>query len=135
MGRPMVARLVEARHEVHVLGRAASRGELAEAAAQADVVVVCVFDDQQLRQIDAPVSGERLGVPESTLLDALVHGSATSRALRIVAAAGSITSLVEARREFIVKDVAVVRDAVGELGSNLGVLNDAINVMNVARKV
>jgi 3-hydroxyisobutyrate dehydrogenase-like beta-hydroxyacid dehydrogenase len=256
MGRPMVARLVEAGHHVSVLGRTAHRrrdiqklgatavSEVAEAAAQADVVVVCVFNDEQVQQVclgstllpamppgsalvvhttasprtveaiaarahhvevvDAPVSGgphdaaagrltlyvggaddtvarlrpvlncygdpvlhvgpsgagqkvklvnnalfaghlgllaesirlgERLGVAETTLLDALSHGSATSRVLRLVASAGSVASFIEARGEFVGKDVAVIRSTVGEIGADLGVLDDAINVMNVAGKV
>ncbi|HZC52405.1 MAG TPA: NAD(P)-dependent oxidoreductase, partial [Mycobacterium sp.] len=205
----MVARLVEAGHDVGALGSTADKRrelerlganavkDIAAAATRADVVVVCVFTDAQVRQVcldssllhtmppgsalvvhtttnpktieaiaagpvevvDAPVSGgphdiaagtltlfvggaddavarvrpvlscygdpilhvgprgagqkvklvnnalfsgqigllaesirlgERLGAPESTLLDALPHGSAASRVLNIVAARGSI---------------------------------------------
>jgi 3-hydroxyisobutyrate dehydrogenase-like beta-hydroxyacid dehydrogenase len=253
MGRPMVARLVEAGHEVRVLGRTAEkRGELqqlgafavddvVEAAARADVVAVCVFTDEQLRQVcldspllstmqpgstlvvhttaspktieaitasaihvdvvDAPVSGgphdiaagkltlfvggdddtvarvqpvlgcygdpvlhvgpsgagqkvklvnnalfvghigllaesirlgERLGVPESTLLAALSHGSATSRVLNIVAARGSVTSFVEVAGQFVGKDVAVVRGIAEDLGSDLGALDDVIKAIGPA---
>ncbi len=256
MGRPMVARLVEAGHDVRALGRTADRcrdvqelgakavSELAAAAAQADVVVVCVFNDEQVQRVcldsallpamppgsalvvhttasprtveviaarahdvevvDAPVSGgphdaaagrltlyvggaddtvarlrpvldcygdpvlhvgpsgagqkvkllnnalfaghigllaesirlgERLGVTESTLLDALAHGSATSRVLNLIASAGSVASFIEARGEFVGKDVAVIRSSIGQLGSDLGVLDEAINVINVAGKV
>ena len=63
MGRPMVARLVEAGHDVGALGRtdgqrrelerlgARAVSDVAEAGAQADVVVVCVFTDEQVREI------------------------------------------------------------------------------------
>ena len=250
MGRPMVARLVEAGHDVGALGRtdeqrrdlerlgARAVSGVAEAGTQADVVVVCVFTDEQVRQVcldgallpampsgstvvvhttaspktieaiaaragdvavvDAPVSGgphdiaagkltlfvggaddtvervrkvlgcygdpllhvgpigagqkvklvnnalfaghigmlaeairlgERLGVPESTLLDALPHGSAASRVLNIVAARGSVTSFVEVAGEFVGKDVAVARGIVAELGSDLGALDDVIEAI------
>jgi 3-hydroxyisobutyrate dehydrogenase-like beta-hydroxyacid dehydrogenase len=251
MGRPMVARLVAGGHDVRAfvrtpgdparrrdleqLGASAVR-EVAEAGAQADVVVLCVFTDEQVRQVcldstllpnmpsgsalvvhttaspktieevaarsdgvdvvDAPVSGgphdiaagrltlfvggaddtvtrlrpvlgcygdpvlhvgprgagqkvklvnnalfaghlgllaesialgERLGVPESTLLAALPDGSAVSRVLDLVARHGSVASFTEARREFFGKDVAVVRSIAGELGADLGVLDDVID--------
>jgi len=256
MGRPMVARLVEAGHDVRGLGRTADKrrdlkqlgvsavSEVAEAGAQADVVVLCVFTDEQVRQvcldspllptmpsgsalvvhtttspktieaiaaradavdvIDAPVSGgphdvaagritlfvggaddvvarlrpvmgcygdpivhvgpcgagqkvklvnnalfaghigllaesirlgERLGVPESTSLAALRHGSATSRVLDIVAPRGSVTSFIEVAGAFVGKDVAVVRSIAADLGSDLGALDDVIKAIDVAGKV
>ncbi|SPM40437.1 3-hydroxyisobutyrate dehydrogenase or related beta-hydroxyacid dehydrogenase [Mycobacterium numidiamassiliense] len=255
MGRPMVARLVAAGHDVRAFGRnAESRRDLeqlgagvahdvAKAAAQADVVVLCVFSDEQVRQvcldsallpaipsgaalvvhttaspttieavavhaahldvIDAPVSGgphdiavgtvtlfvggaddavarvrpvlscygdpilhvgpsgagqkvklvnnalfaghigllaeairlgERMGVPEATVLDALTHGSATSRVLEIVTARGSVASFIEVAGEFVNKDVAVVRNIAEELGSDLGGLDDAIKAVNIVGK-
>ena len=63
MGAPMVARLVAAGHEVSVLGRTdetrTAIGELGgnpvtavdEAAAPAELVVVCVFTDEQVREV------------------------------------------------------------------------------------
>jgi 3-hydroxyisobutyrate dehydrogenase-like beta-hydroxyacid dehydrogenase len=236
MGQPMVARLVEAGHDVAVLGRGAA--ERAVAAATADVVVICVFTDEQVQQIclddnlvatmspgsalvvhttgsprtvetiaaraaahhvdvvDAPVSGgphdaaagtltlfvggaeeavtrvrpalscygdpvlhvgplgmgqkvklvnnalfaahigllsgaaelgARLGVPESTLLTALPHGSAASRVLDIVASRGSLASFVDTAGQFVGKDISVVRGVAAELGSTLGVLDDVID--------
>ena len=245
----MVVRLIDAGHRGAVLGRTAEKraaiaelgadavGDPAEVSAQADAVVVCVFTDEQVRQIclddgllaamspgsalvvhttgsprtvetiavraashdvdvvDAPVSGgphnaaagaltlfvggtedamarvrpvlscygdpvlhvgplgagqkvklvnnalfaahigllsgavelgARLGVPESTLLSALPHGSAASRVLDIVAARGSVASFIDTVGEFVGKDVAVVRSIAAELGSNLGVLDDVI---------
>jgi 3-hydroxyisobutyrate dehydrogenase-like beta-hydroxyacid dehydrogenase len=53
--------------------------------------------------------GERLGVPESTLLAALAHGSASSRVLSLVATGGSVASFIEVTGEFVGKDVALVR--------------------------
>lgn len=245
----MVARLIEAGHHVAVLGRTAEKraaiaelgadavGDTAEVSAQADAVLVCVFTDEQVRQVclddgpvaamapgsalvvhttgsprtvetiavraaphdvdvvDAPVSGgphnaaagaltlfvggtedavarvrpvlscygdpilhvgplgagqkvklinnalfaahirllsgavelgARLGVPESTLLSALPHGSAASRVLDIVAAGGSVASFINMAGEFVGKDVAVARSIAAELGSDLGVLDDVL---------
>lgn len=70
--------------------------------------------------------GERLGVPESTLLTALPHGSATSRVLSMVAAGGSVASFMELACEFVRKDVAVVLGIAEELGLDLGALADVI---------
>jgi 2-hydroxy-3-oxopropionate reductase len=246
----MVVRLVDAGHDVAVLVRSAEKcaavaqlgacavADVAELTARADTVVICVFTDEQVRQIclddgflatmspgstlvvhttgsprtvetiaaraaphgvevvDAPVSGgphnaaagtltlfvggaeeavarvrtvlgcygdpilhvgplgagqkvklvnnalfaahigllsgsvelsARLGVPESTLLNALPHGSAASRVLDIVARGQSIASFIDTAGEFVGKDVAVVRSIAAELGSDLGVLDDAID--------
>ena len=63
MGRPMVARLVAAGHDVSVLGRSDEKrstiaelgadavGDIAAVVAAADVVVICVFTDEQVREI------------------------------------------------------------------------------------
>ncbi len=247
MGRPMVSRLVEAGHHVRVLGRSAEKrsaitelgaeavGQIASVCADAQAVVLCVFTDEQVRQVcladdlvaampsgsilvlhttgsprtaeaiaergvevlDAPVSGgphnaaagaltlfvggadealakvrpalscygdpilhvgplgagqkvklvnnalfaahigllsagvdlaSRLGVTESALLAALPYGSAASRVLDIVVGGGSLTSFVETAGEFVAKDVAVIRQITAELGSDLGALDDVIEV-------
>lgn len=72
---------------------------------------------------------DRLGVPESMLLEALPHGSGASRALASIAAAGSVGAFTHAVGDFIGKDVAVARETVAELGGDLGVLDDVINVL------
>lgn len=249
MGGPMVARLAEAGYRVCALGRTAEKrdhlaelgasavADVAAVADRADVVVVCVFTDEQVRDVcldsdllaamprdsvlvvhttasprtaetiaaraeslgvdvlDAPVSGgphdvaagrltlfvggteealgrarpmltsysdpvlhvgppgagqkvklvnnalfaahlgllsqaarlsDRLGVAESTLLDALTHASATSRVLGLVARSGSVAAFTDAVGEFVGKDVAVVRRIAAELGTDLGVLDDVI---------
>jgi 2-hydroxy-3-oxopropionate reductase len=247
----MAARLVEAGHDVAVLGRSVEKraavaqlgadavADIVDVTAAADVVVICVFTDDQVRQIcledgvlatmspgsalvvhttgsprtvetiavrgapgdvdvvDAPVSGgphnaaagdltlfvggadeavarvrpvlscygdpilhvgplgagqkvklvnnalfaaqvgllsgsielgARLGVPESTLLNALPHGSAASRVLDIVARGGSVASFIDTAGEFVGKDVGVVRGIAAEQGSDLGVLDDVIDM-------
>jgi len=61
MGRPMVARLLAAGHDVRSLARSADQrhdleqlgaavvDQVAETGTQADVVVLCVYADDQLR--------------------------------------------------------------------------------------
>lgn len=249
MGAPMVRRLVAAGHEVRTVGRTAEkRAAIAELGAHpvadtvdvgrgADVVIVCVFTDEQVREtctdgllgampagsvlvlhttgsphtaeslaaqaaehrvavIDAPVSGGphdiaagtvtvfvggsddavlraapalasyaqpvlhvgalgagqrvklvnntlfaahiglvaegvrlggRLGIDEATLLSALIHGSAGSRALSLIAATGSADTFIARVGEFVGKDVAVVRSTAGELGSDLGLLEAIVD--------
>jgi len=254
MGRPMVDRLVAAGHEVRVLARSDDArdslraagahpvADLAEVGVEAAVVCVCVFSDDQVRQVcldsplleampvgaslvlhttgsprtaravaaeaaergvgvvDAPVSGgphdiaaghvtlmvggaeadvERVepvlraygdpvlrvgplgagqgvklvnnavfaatiglladavrlgaefGVDEAVLLGALPHGSAASRALAAVASRGSVAAFADAVREFLAKDVAVVRSAAAEAGACLGALDAAIDAVTI----
>lgn len=246
MGAPMISRLVAAGHEVRALGRTAEkRAAVAElgaapvadvsAVADADVVIVCVFTDDQVRElcldgslgtgmsagsalvlhttgsprtaqaiaarcghidvVDAPVSGgphdiaagsvtlfaggpaaavarlapvlgayadpvlhagetgsgqlvklvnntlfaaqigavaegvrlgTRFGIAEGSLLNALTHGSAQSRVLNMIAAAGSAEAFISAVGEFIGKDVAVVRTTLAELGGDLGALDPMV---------
>jgi 3-hydroxyisobutyrate dehydrogenase-like beta-hydroxyacid dehydrogenase len=71
--------------------------------------------------------GSRLGVNEPTLLQALTHGSGTSSALTMIAAAGSAETFSAAVGDFIGKDVAVIRKTVAELGSDMGKLDDIVN--------
>jgi 3-hydroxyisobutyrate dehydrogenase-like beta-hydroxyacid dehydrogenase len=71
MGRPLLRRLIEAGHEVTALGRTAAAraalaadgaravGRLAEVGAGAAAVLVCVFTDEQVR--DVGLDGELLG--------------------------------------------------------------------------
>jgi 3-hydroxyisobutyrate dehydrogenase-like beta-hydroxyacid dehydrogenase len=250
MGAPMVSRLVEVGHDVRALGRSVEKRrevselgaqpvtDLADIGANADIVIVCVFADEQVQQvclesvllstmrpgsvlvihttgsprtaesvaaqaashgvdvIDAPVSGtpydiaagqltlfvggsddalerarpvlagygdpilhvgavgagqgvklvnntlfaaqigllheavrlgDRLGVDERQLLDAIGHGSAASRVASFVGGRGSVDAFIDTVGEFVGKDVAVVRKTAAELGSDLGLLDEAIN--------
>jgi 3-hydroxyisobutyrate dehydrogenase-like beta-hydroxyacid dehydrogenase len=248
MGAPMIGRLVESGHDVRALGRTDEKRRavadlgatpvdvLADVCADADVVVVCVFTDEQVQQvcleeglvgamrpgsalvihttgsprtaqtvaaqfpdvavIDAPVSGgphniaagevtlfvggsdeavatvqpvvrtygdpilhvgplgagqavklvnnalfaaqvgllgeavalgERLGVDEPRLLTAIGHGSGSSRVGDFVAAAGSVAAFAQATKEFVSKDVEVVRKITAELGGDLGLLDEVIS--------
>jgi 3-hydroxyisobutyrate dehydrogenase-like beta-hydroxyacid dehydrogenase len=71
--------------------------------------------------------GDRLGIDEQRLLDAIGHGSAANRVASIVGARGSVDAFIDMVGEFVGKDVAVVRKTAAELGSDLGLLDDAIN--------
>lgn len=71
--------------------------------------------------------GGRLGIDESTLLTALTHGSAASRALGGIAATGSADAFIARVGEFIGKDVAVVRRTASELDSDLGRLESLLD--------
>ncbi|WNG91428.1 NAD(P)-dependent oxidoreductase [Mycobacterium sp. ITM-2016-00318] len=77
-------------------------------------------------QIGLVAEGVRLGVlfgvSESALLEALMHGSADSRALGMIARAGSAAAFIDAVGDFVGKDVAVVHETVRELGGDLGAL-------------
>lgn len=72
--------------------------------------------------------GGQLGIEESALLNAIRHGSGTSRALTSIAAAGSAAAFSTAVGQFIAKDVAVVRQTAADLGADLGLLDDAVDV-------
>jgi 3-hydroxyisobutyrate dehydrogenase-like beta-hydroxyacid dehydrogenase len=61
-----------------------------------------------------------MGVEVSALLAALPRGSADSRALRAVAARGSAVAFAGTAREFLIKDLDVVRDVLADLGGDLG---------------
>lgn len=75
--------------------------------------------------------GEQLGITESTLLSALLHGSASSRVLEIVAARGCVAEFFEVAGEFVGKDVAVLRGIAEDLDTELGALGRVIDVLPV----
>lgn len=97
MGRPMVRRLVAAGHDVRVQGRsaearAALAGEgaqvvagLADVAAGADVVLVCVSTDDQVRQVCLD-SGLPAVMPGGAVL--VVHTTGSPDTVQAVAARG-----------------------------------------------
>ncbi|MCV7299312.1 NAD(P)-dependent oxidoreductase [Mycobacterium barrassiae] len=76
---------------------------------------------------EAVALGDRLGVSEAKLLEAITHGSGASTVAGFVAAGGSVDTFVERTSEFIGKDVAVVRKIAAELGEALGLLDDVID--------
>ncbi|MCK0176593.1 NAD(P)-dependent oxidoreductase [Mycolicibacterium sp. F2034L] len=105
MGAPMVRRLVEHGHDVTVLGRsdetrsaAAQLGStpaasVVEAATSADVVVVCVFTDDQVRQVcleDGLIAAMR---PGAVLVIHTTGSPDTARSLAATAAGGDVAVL------------------------------------------
>ncbi|WP_106402573.1 NAD(P)-dependent oxidoreductase [Actinocorallia populi] len=105
MGRPMVDRLTAAGHDVKVLARSAGtrralegRGprvadDLAEVAADAEAVMVCVFTDEQVREV---CLGGALfdAMPSGSVLVVHTTGSpATAEAVAAEAAARGIEAL------------------------------------------
>jgi 3-hydroxyisobutyrate dehydrogenase-like beta-hydroxyacid dehydrogenase len=100
MGRPMVERLVAAGHEVRVLGRAPEARESlqkagatpvdspAAVAEDADVVCVCVFSDEQVKEV-CLADGLLDAMPSGSVLVVHTTGSpATVRALEQAARPG-----------------------------------------------
>jgi 3-hydroxyisobutyrate dehydrogenase-like beta-hydroxyacid dehydrogenase len=93
----MVARLVEAGHDVRVLGRSAEKrtaiaqlGAMAvpdvpELANEAEVVVVCVFTDEQVQQVC--LEGDLRMPPGSTLL---VHTTGSPRTVERIASSHEV---------------------------------------------
>ncbi|WP_156687159.1 NAD(P)-dependent oxidoreductase [Mycobacterium sp. Marseille-P9652] len=107
MGRPMVARLVYAGHDVRALGRTADKRRqlhelgatavrgVTEAAAGADAVVVCVFDDDQLREVCL----------DAALMSAMPPGSAL--VVHTTAAVGTVAAIATRAHGVDVVDAAV----------------------------
>ena len=95
MGQPMVDRLVRAGHDLRALGRTSEKRrhleqlgatpvhDAAQAGAQADVVVLCVFTDAQLRQVCLD-SALLSAMPSGSAL--VVHTTASPSTLEIIAA-------------------------------------------------
>jgi 3-hydroxyisobutyrate dehydrogenase-like beta-hydroxyacid dehydrogenase len=94
MGRPMVARLVETGHDVAVLGRSVEKraaiaqlgaspvARTAEVSARADVVVVCVFTDEQVQQVCLD-DGLLATMPPGSAL--VVHTTGSPRTVETIA--------------------------------------------------
>jgi 3-hydroxyisobutyrate dehydrogenase-like beta-hydroxyacid dehydrogenase len=105
MGRPMVARLVEAGHDVRVLGRTAERrreleelganavGDVTEIGAEGDVVVLCVFTDEQLRQVCLDTALLSTMPPGSALV---VHTTASPETIDAIAVRAHEVDVVDA---------------------------------------
>ncbi|BBY05646.1 6-phosphogluconate dehydrogenase [Mycobacterium noviomagense] len=91
----MVARLVEAGHDVRALGRSAEKraavaelgaspvADMSEVGAEADVVVVCVFTDEQVRQVCLD-SDLLASMPPGSVL--VVHTTASPATIEAIAA-------------------------------------------------
>ncbi|TPG33111.1 NAD(P)-dependent oxidoreductase [Mycolicibacterium hodleri] len=105
MGTPMVRRLVDAGHQVNVLGRTAEKrfaiaelgaqpvAGVAEVAAGADAVVVCVFTDQQVRDVCLHDGLLAAMAPGSTLV---LHTTGSPNTARDLAAKANGVGVVDA---------------------------------------
>ncbi|MFF7939732.1 NAD(P)-dependent oxidoreductase [Nocardia gamkensis] len=105
MGRPMIGRLVSAGHTVRAVGRSAeSRAALAEIGAEpvatvaeaadaAEAVVVCVFTDDQVREVC--LGGSLLReLPRAAVL--IVHTTGSPATVTEIAAAAPTVEVVDA---------------------------------------
>jgi 2-hydroxy-3-oxopropionate reductase len=93
----MVVRLVDAGHDVAVLGRSAEKrsaiaqlganavADLAELTAPADAVVVCVFTDEQVRQVCLDPSDGGLLATMSPGSALVVHTTGSPRTIETIA--------------------------------------------------
>lgn len=105
MGAPMVRRLVEAGHQVRVLGRSGEKRAAVEdlgahpvadtsaVAQSADVVVVCVFTDEQVAQLCLEGDLVALMRPGATLV---LHTTGSPRTAQAIAARFEHVAVVDA---------------------------------------
>jgi 3-hydroxyisobutyrate dehydrogenase-like beta-hydroxyacid dehydrogenase len=118
MGAPMVRRLVEAGHEVVVLARSDERRSAASemgaipvadtgaVADGADAVVVCVFTDDQVRQVCLDGDLVTCMVPDATLV---VHTTGSPRTAQAIAARHAHVDVVDAPVSGAPHDIAAGR--------------------------
>jgi 3-hydroxyisobutyrate dehydrogenase-like beta-hydroxyacid dehydrogenase len=85
--------------------------------------------------IDAVRLAGSLGIAEQTILAALQDGSGASRALGVVARAGSVDAVAERLSELMRKDVHVVREVARRMGVDLGILGTVLSSDAVEKKV
>ncbi|HWT48504.1 MAG TPA: NAD(P)-dependent oxidoreductase, partial [Mycobacterium sp.] len=144
MGRPMVSRLVEAGHDVGALGRtdeqrrdlerlgARAVSDVAGAGAQADVVVLCVFTDEQVRQVCLDAALLPTMPSGSTLV---VHTTASPKTIEAIAARAGDVDVVDAPVSGGPHDIAAGRltlfvggadDAVARVRPVLGCYGDPV---------
>ncbi|MDT5079232.1 MAG: hypothetical protein QOJ80_3869 [Mycobacterium sp.] len=105
MGAPMVKRLVEAGHDVEVVGRTDEKRravaelgarpvpDLTATAPDADVVIVCVFTDDQVKQLCLDGALVEQMPPGATLI---VHTTGSPRTAQAIAARFPIIGVVDA---------------------------------------
>jgi 3-hydroxyisobutyrate dehydrogenase-like beta-hydroxyacid dehydrogenase len=144
MGGPMVTRLVEAGHDVRALARSADRrrdlerrgasaaGEPAETGTRADVVVLCVFTDEQVRHVCLD-SALLPTMPSGSAL--VVHTTTSPKTIEAIAARAGDVDVVDAPVSGGPHDVAVGKltlfvggadDAVARLRPLLGCYGDPV---------
>jgi 3-hydroxyisobutyrate dehydrogenase-like beta-hydroxyacid dehydrogenase len=85
--------------------------------------------------IDAVRLAGSLGIEEKTILAAVQHGSGASRALGIVARAGSVDAVADRLADLMRKDVSVVREVARSAGADLGIIGTVLSSDAVEKKV
>ncbi|HKI41974.1 MAG TPA: NAD(P)-dependent oxidoreductase [Mycobacterium sp.] len=144
MGRPMVARLVEAGHDVRALARTAEKRSgleqlgaevvdgVAQTGADAEVVVVCVFNDQQVREVCLG-SGLLTTIPAGSAL--VVHTTVSPTTMDAIAARATEVDVIDAAVSGGPHDIAAGRltlfvggsdDAVTQVQPVLGCYGDPV---------
>ncbi|MBJ7339681.1 MAG: NAD(P)-dependent oxidoreductase [Mycolicibacterium sp.] len=144
MGAPMVRRLVEAGHQVKVLARTDEKrspitelgadpvADIAAVAADADVVIVCVFTDEQVRRVCLDDGLLAAMAPGSTLI---LHTTGSPSTARDLAAGRRDVGVVDAPVSGGPHDIAAGRvtlfvggddDAVQRIRPVLGAYADPI---------
>lgn len=83
--------------------------------------------------VDAVRLAGALGIAEPAILEALQHGSGSSRALGVVARGGSVDAVADRLGALMRKDLAVVREVAQRSGADLGIIgtvlpSDAVEV-------
>ena len=85
--------------------------------------------------IDAVRIAGSLGIEEKAILAAVQHGSGASRALSIVAGAGSAGAVADRLSDLMLKDVTVVREVARSAGADLGIIGTVLSSDAVEKKV
>jgi 3-hydroxyisobutyrate dehydrogenase-like beta-hydroxyacid dehydrogenase len=85
--------------------------------------------------IDAVRIASGLGLSEPDILAALRHGSAASRALEVVARAGSVAAVGERLSALMSKDVRIVREVAERSGADLGIVGTVLSSDAVEKQV
>ena len=68
-----------------------------------------------------------LGIAEPAILEALQHGSGSSRALGVVARGGSVDAVAGRLGALMRKDLAVVREVAPSSGADLGIIGTVLS--------
>ena len=77
--------------------------------------------------VDAVRLAGSLGIVEPAILEALQHGSGSSRALGVVARGGSVDTVAGRLGALMRKDLAVVREVARRSGADLGIIGTVLS--------
>jgi 3-hydroxyisobutyrate dehydrogenase-like beta-hydroxyacid dehydrogenase len=85
--------------------------------------------------IDAVRLAGSLGIDEKAILAAMQHGSASSRALGIVAGGDAVDTVAQRLAGFMLKDITVVREVARSAGADLGIIGTVLSSDAVEKRV